>query len=196
MRADHGTEVKAMQTQKCIILSVLLVIPFITQATDNARPQYTAMTKLQGEWILSPANQQEGKATQHKLIKPLLGTDTTAMNFKLIGKGSTVQENLLPETGKEMVTMYHCKDTVCSQVKATHYCIKQNQPEMLVDPVSTDTSLVYNCDMSTSLCQSKQNHVHKITHELSNEGAHLKTTYTSYNNGMYMKDSIYHFDRK
>jgi len=57
-----------METQKCIVLSVLLVIPFIAQATDNARPQYTAMTKLKGEWILSAANQQEGKATQHKLV--------------------------------------------------------------------------------------------------------------------------------
>ena len=120
-----------MQIQKCIIASVFLVIPFIAQATDNARPQYMAMTKLQGEWILSPANQQEGKATQHKLVKPLLGTDTTAMSFKLIGKGSTVQENLLPETRKEMVTMYHCKDTECSQVKATHYCVKQNQTAFL-----------------------------------------------------------------
>jgi len=118
------------------------------------------------------------------------------MSFKLIGKGSTVQENLLPETGKEMVTMYHCSDTECSQVKVTHYCVKQNQPEMLVDPASTDNSLVYNCDMSTALCQSKQNHVHQITHELSNDGTHLKTIYTSYNNGRHLKDSVYHFDRK
>ena len=185
-----------MRAQRSLILSVFIIFPFITHATDSARPQYQAMTELQGEWSLSPIKQQEGKATQHKLVAPLLGTDTTAMSFKLIGKGSTVQENLLPETGKEMVTMYHCNDTACSQVKATHYCVKQNQPEMLVDPASTSTRLVYNCDMSTDLCQSKQNHVHKITHELSNSGKHLKTTYTSYNNGTYLKDSIYHFDRK
>ena len=91
------------------------------------------MTTLQGEWILSPAGQQEGKATQHKLVTPLIGKDTTAISFKLIGKGSTVQENLLPATKKEMVTMYHCHDMECSQLKATHYCVKQNQPEMLVD---------------------------------------------------------------
>ena len=185
-----------MQAQKYLILSVLMVSPFIAQATDSALTQYQAMTELQGEWSLSPIKQQEGKATQHKLVEPLLGTDTTAMSFKLIGKGSTVQENLLPETGKEMVTMYHCNDTACSQVKATHYCVKQNQPEMLVDPASTSTRLVYNCDMSTDLCQSKQNHVHKITHELSNSGKHLKTTYTSYNDGTFLNDSIYHFDRK
>lgn len=185
-----------MLVQQSIILSVLLGTSFISQATDNAIPKYQSMTMLQGEWILSPAEQQQGKATQHKLVKPLIGTDTTAMSFKLIGKGSTVQENLLPGTKKEMVTMYHCKDVECSQVKATHYCVKQNQPEMLVDLSSTSTRLVYNCDMSTELCQSNQNHVHKITHELSNDGNHLKTMYTSYNEGKYLKDSIYHFDRK
>lgn len=186
-----------MQIHKCVIMAVILGIPFVSFAVDhNARPQYQSMTLLQGDWFLSPAELQEGKATQHKLVKPLINTGTTAMSFKLIGKGSTVQENLLPGTGKEMVTMYHCKDTECSQVKATHYCVKQNQPEMLVDPESTSTKLVYNCDMSTALCQSMQNHVHKITHELSNDGNHLKTTYTSYNDGKHLKDSIYHFDRK
>lgn len=185
-----------MLVQKCFILSVLPGTSFITQATDNARPQYQLMTQLQGQWTLSPSAQQEGKATQHKLVKPLIGTDSTAMSFKLIGKGSTVQENLLPGTGKEMVTMYHCNDMECSQVRATHYCVKQNQPEMLVDLASTSTRLVYNCDMGTELCQSKQNHVHKITHELSNNDNHLRTTYTSYNDGEYLKDSIYNFDRK
>lgn len=185
-----------MKAQKYIILFILAGASFITHATDSAIQQYTSMTTLQGEWILSAAEQQQGKATQHKFVKPLIGTDTTAMSFKLIGKGSTVQENLLPATRKEMVTMYHCKDADCSQVKATHYCVKQNQPEMLVDLSSTNTKLIYNCDMNTELCQSKQNYVHNITHELSNSENHLKTTYTSFNNGTYLKDSIYHFDRK
>ena len=70
------------------------------------------------------------------------------------------------------------------------------QPEMLVDPTSISTRFVYNCDMSTALCRSNQNHVHRITHELSNDGNHLKTSYTSYNNGNYLKDSVYHFDRR
>jgi len=186
-----------MPVQKSIILCIFFLgASPLTHAIDNAGPQYQSMTNLQGDWILSAAEQQEGKATQHKLVEPLVGSGTTAMSFKLIGKGSTVQENLLPGTGKEMVTMYHCNDLECSQLKATHYCVKQNQPEMLVDLSSSNTVLVYNCDMSTELCQSKQNHVHKITHELSNDGDHLKTTYTSYNDGRFLKDSIYHFERK
>jgi hypothetical protein len=154
------------------------------------------MKMLEGDWVLSSADQQEGKTTQNALVAPLVGTDEVGMNFKLIGRGSTVQENLLPGTAKEMVSMYHCKDASCSQVKATHYCVKQNQPEMLADPSSTANLLVYNCDMNTPLCQSGQDHVHKITHELSDGGKHLKTTYTSWKGGEYSKDSIYHFDHK
>ena len=154
------------------------------------------MKGLEGEWVLTSADKQEGKATKHKLVAPLVGTDAVGMSFKLVGKGSTVQENLLPGTKKEMVSMYHCKDASCSQVKATHYCVKQNQPEMVADLSSTTNSLSYNCDMSTELCQSGQDHVHKIKHELSDGDNHLKTTYTSWKDGKYLKDSVYHFDRK
>lgn len=185
-----------MKTIVTIASVVLLVSSFIASADDKARNIYNAMKNLQGDWIFAPESMQEGKATQHKLVAPLLGTETVAMSFKTIGKGSTVQENLLPGNKKEMVTMYHCKDAECSQVKATHYCVKQNQPEMLVNLSSTDTKLIYNCDMSTPLCQSKQNHVHKITHDLSDNGNNLITMYTTFIDGKYVKDSIYHFVRK
>ena len=183
--------------KRTVIATVTIMAMSISPVyAGDARPLYDWMKALDGEWLLSPADQQEGKATQHKLVAPLLGTDAVGMSFSLIGKESTVQENLLPGTGKEMVTMYHCQDMSCSQVKATHYCVKQNQPEMLVDLSSTGDKLVYNCDMSTVLCQSGQDHVHNISHELSADGKHLKTTYTSWKDGKYLKDSAYHFDRK
>lgn len=183
---------------KKVIFSIICVSIFLNMPcfADDARQIYNSMKGLEGEWVLSSANKQEGKATKHKLVAPLVGTDEVGMSFKLVGKGSTVQENLLPDTKKEMVSMYHCKDASCSQVKATHYCVKQNQPEMTADLSSTTNSLTYNCDMSTELCQSSQNHVHKIKHELSDSGKHLKTTYTSWSDGKYLKDSVYHFDRK
>ena len=71
-----------------------------------------------------------------------------------------------------------------------------DQQEMLVDLSSTGDKLVYKCDMSTELCQSGQDHVHNISHELSSDGKHLKTTYISWKDGKYLKDSAYHFDRK
>ena len=183
--------------RKAIITLVLAsFFSVFTCYADDAQQIYNSMKSLEGDWKLSSADRQEGKATKHKLVAPLVGTDTIGMNFKVIGKGSTVQESLLPDTKKEMVSMYHCIDNACSQVKATHYCVKQNQPEMAADLSSTKVSLSYDCDMDTALCQSGQDHIHKISHEVSNDGNHLKTTYTSWKDGKYLKDSIYHFDRK
>ncbi len=176
-----------------VIVSFFLNIPCYA---DDARQIYNSMKGLKGEWALSPADKQEGKATKHKLVAPLIGTDAVGISFKTVGKGSTVLESLLPDTNKEMVSMYHCKDASCTQVKTTHYCVKQNQPEMEADLSSTKNLITYNCDMSTALCQSGQDHIHKITHEISNQGKHLKTTYTSWKDGKYLKDSVYHFDRK
>lgn len=164
--------------------------------STDAQKAYQWMNELQGEWALSSADKQVGKATKHKLVAPIVGTDTTAMSFKLVGKGSTVQENLLPGNKKEMVTMYHCQDIGCDQVKATHYCAKKNQPEMMAVLSSKANTLTFECDMSTTLCKSNEDHVHKITHKLSDDGKHLTTTYTSWKDGKYLKDSVYNFQRK
>lgn len=174
---------------------VLSVAAALAQADSN-RTSYAWMTKLHGDWALSPAAQQEGKATKHKVVAPLVGTDKVAMSFRVIGKGSTVQENLLPGTGKEMATMYHCNDfKACSQVRGTHYCAKQNQPAVVLEK-NSGNQISFACDMNTALCQSNEEHVHNISHELSNSGKHLKTTYTIFKDGKFKKNSTYHFDRK
>ena len=120
------------------------------------------------------------------------------MAFKSIGYDSTIQEDLLPNTTKQMVTMYHCKDMECEQLKATHYCVKQNQPEFIANfKESTKNKIVFDCDMTTELCQSDEDHVHKIIHEISNDGKHLKSSYLSWKNKKQKKNSsIYHFDKK
>lgn len=167
-------------------------------ADTGALNHYKTLTLLSGDWVLSPAGEQEGGATKKGPAAKLVDTDMTAMSFKVVGKGSAVQENLLPGTGKEMVSMYHCDDfNNCSQVQAKHYCAKQNQPELLLDAERSDDNLiVMTCDMDTALCKSGEGHVHAIKHEISRNNTHLKTTYTVFNNGKYEKDSIYHFDRK
>ena len=159
---------------------------------------YKTLTLLDGDWVLAPADTQEGGATKKGPAAKLIGTDETAISFKVIGKGSTLQENLLPGTGKEMATMYHCNDFKnCSQLQATHYCAKQNQPELVLDVANTnDRVIVMACDMSTTPCNAAEVHVHKIKHELSQDNNHLITTYTIYSNGKFEKESIYHFERK
>jgi hypothetical protein len=154
------------------------------------------LTKLKGDWVLSPADQQEGKTTKHKLVAPLVGNGKVAMNFKALGKNSTIQETLLPGNKKEMATMYHCDNYKnCTRVVSKHYCAKRNQPELLSAQNIVQDTVSFSCDMSTELCNSNEGHVHKISHELSNDDRHLKTTYTINKNGKFKKNSIYHFDR-
>lgn len=167
-------------------------------ADNNSLNHFKTLALLDGEWALSPVDQQQGGATKKGPAQKLVGADSTAMRFKVIGKGSTIQENLLPGTGKEMATMYHCNNFKdCSQVQAKHYCAKQNQPELVLDGNnSTASVIVMNCDMNNALCNSVEGHVHRITHELSQDNNHLMTTYTIFKDGKKQKDSVYHFDRK
>lgn len=154
---------------------------------------------LIGEWKLSPAQAQSGtESYKHKAVLPLVGTDATGMAFKLIGGEVTIQEDLLPDTAKQMVTMYHCKDIACTNLKATHYCSKQNQPEFLANlRESTPNRIVFDCDMSTELCRSDEDHIHQIVHELSLDGKHLKSSYFAWKDKKPSTiHSIYHFDRK
>ena len=111
-----------------LILGLTFAFSNVWAATDPLN-HYKTLTKLHGDWALSPADQQEGGATKKGPAAKLVNTDGTAMSFRVIGKGSAVQENLLPGTGKEMATMYHCNDfQECTQVQAKHEWSKQNQP--------------------------------------------------------------------
>jgi len=181
-----------------LLVAVLLTTSSHAEELD-AIDVYDWMSSLKGEWKLSPADKQEGTDSyKHKAIVHMPGTDATGISFKSIGYDSTVQEDLLPNTLKQMVTMYHCKDMECNQLKATHYCVKQNQPEFIANfKESSENRIVFDCDMSTDLCKSDEDHVHKIIHELSNDGKHLKSSYLSWKNKKQKKNSsIYHFDRK
>lgn len=187
---------------KNITISLLLTLSLsLPSYAEDADPfdLYDWMASLSGEWVLSPAEKQtDTESYKHEAVLPIVGTDATGISFKQIGRDSTVQEDLLPNTAKQMVTMYHCKDMACNQIKATHYCVKLNQPEFIANlAVSTPERIVFDCDMSTELCQSDEDHVHTIIHELSNEGRHLKSSYLSWENKkLKANSSIYHFDRK
>jgi hypothetical protein len=157
---------------------------------------YDWVKQLEGQWTLSAAEIQEGGTKTHPSVLPLLDTDAVAMEFKLIGRGTTVQEDLLPGTERQMVTMYHCKDSSCSALKATHYCAKGNQPEFVASSASSPRELIFECDMSTELCQSWDNHIHRITHQLSDDGTHLRAAYSNFLDGEHTTDTVFHFDRK
>ncbi len=171
-----------------------------TQMDPEQLFEYLKKT-LKGEWKLSAANKQidTTDAYKHPYVLPLVGTDKTALSYKFIGYGSTLQEDLLPDTKKQMVTMYHCDDYVdCTQILATHYCTKMNQPQFILDlKKTTKERVVFNCNMKTKLCQSNEDHIHQIIMEFSNNGKHLKSSYLGWTDQKpNKKNSIYHFDKK
>ncbi len=156
---------------------------------------------LNGQWKLSKESKQIDTtgAFKNPLVYPLVGTDITAIAYKPIGFGSTLQEDLLPNTKKQMVTMYHCNDYVdCTQLLATHYCTKMNQPQFILNiQKSTKEKIIFDCNMETALCQSNEDHIHQIMLEFSQEGKHLKSSYLGWTDQKpNTKNSIYHFDKK
>lgn len=180
----------------CGIVLLTVLRPVMAESSPEPQQVYDWLKKLEGQWSLSAADIQEGGTKTHPSVLHLLGTNKVAMEFKLVGRGSTVQEDLLPGTERQMVTMYHCKDASCSAVKATHYCAKRNQPEFLASLESSPRELRFDCDMSTELCQSWDGHIHRITHQLSDDGGHLRAVYSNYLNGEHTSDTVFHFDRK
>jgi hypothetical protein len=157
---------------------------------------------LSDEWSLSAAEAQLDTTGAHKNehISHLLGdSEKVGTKYQVIGGGATLEEVLLPGTVKSMVTMYHCDSyTNCKELKATHYCAKKNQPEFILNLKETrDNKFVFDCDMSTELCQSADDHIHKMIFELSNEDTHLKASYLAWKDKkLRKKHSIYHFDRR
>jgi hypothetical protein len=185
---------------KKLTFSLFLITSAHTAENTTAWELFDWMdASLKGEWKLSSAEAQIGtESYKHKSILPLIITNTTAIGFKLIGGDVTIQEDLLTNTTKQMVTMYHCKDIACTNLKATHYCSKQNQPEFLANlKESAPNKIVFDCDMSTELCQSDEDHVHQIIHEISPDGKHLKSSYLAWKDKKPVANSsIYYFDRK
>ena len=189
---------------KKLLLTLSIVGTFFTSSiADEIDPldMYEHMrTALGGEWSLSAEDKQLGTtAYKNKYVLPLVGTNATALAYKPIGFGSSLQEDLLPDTRKQMVTMYHCDDYVdCEQLQATHYCTKMNQPQFILDvKKSSKEKIIFDCNMETTLCKSNEDHVHQIILEFSNDGKHLKSSYLGWTDQKpNKKNSIYHFDKK
>ena len=65
----------------CSAVILLFAVSVKAGQALDATTGYQWMAQLSGDWKLAPADQQEGKATQHKLVAPMVGTDQTAMAF-------------------------------------------------------------------------------------------------------------------
>lgn len=81
-----------MKISKIAAFFGAVLVSSMAWAVPPAMDSYQTLTKLHGDWKLAPANKQEGGATKKGPAAKLIGTDKTAISFKVIGKGSTVQE--------------------------------------------------------------------------------------------------------
>jgi len=177
--------------KKLLFLTGMMVSFMTSSYAMDAKEVYASMEELNGKWVLSKSKKQQGSCAfdQETLEKIKVG-----INFKYIGMDTAIQEDLLPGTARQMVTMYHCKDIACTTLKATHYCVKRNQPEFILNlEKSTDEKFVFDCDMSTELCNSDENHVHQIIHALDDE--ELTIYYNSWKNKKPIKSTVCHFEK-
>ena len=177
---------------KKLLLLITFIASLITSShAVDAKEIFASMEELNGKWILSKSKKQQGSCA---FAKETLEKIKVGVAFKYIGMDTAMQEDLLPGTARQMVTMYHCKDIACTTLKATHYCVKKNQPEFLLNlEKSTDEKFVFDCDMSTELCTSDENHVHQIVHELDDE--ELTIHYNSWKNKQPIKSTVCHFEK-
>jgi len=177
---------------KKIILSLFFGFSFA--ATIHAATPtevYKWIGALEGEWKLSKTVPQQGSCHFDDPEEVNIG-----IVFKYIARDTTIQEELLPDTEKKMVTMYHCSDIACSNIKGTHYCVKMNQPVYLANlKESTPNKIVMECDMSTELCNSNENYVFKVIHELSPDGKRLKSSYLSKKDKKPIPSTICNFEK-
>lgn len=177
---------------KKIIISMLFGFSFAA-SVHAATPSevYKWLGALEGDWKLSKTEKQQGSC---HFDDP--GEVDIGIAFKYIGRNTTIQEDLLPGTEKQMVTMYHCKDIACSNIKGTHYCVKMNQPEYIANlQESTPNKIVMECDMSTELCNSNENYVFKVVHEISPDGKRLKSSYLSKKDKKPIPSTICNFEK-
>ncbi|MDP3466210.1 MAG: hypothetical protein Q8R86_10625 [Sulfuricurvum sp.] len=177
---------------KKIILSLFFGFSFAV-AIHAATPAevYKWVGALEGEWKLSKTVPQQGSCHFDDPEEVKIG-----IAFKYIARNTTIQEELLPDTEKKMVTMYHCNDIACSNIKGSHYCVKMNQPQYLANlKESTPNKIVMECDMSTELCNSNENYVFKIVHEISPDGKRLKSSYLSKKDKKPIPSTVCNFEK-
>lgn len=152
-----------------------------------------------GYWKLAPRERQIDTTGAHEGLASFLGVDQTLTSYAVIGRGTTLQENFLTGTDREMVTMYYCDRLhTCDTLMATHFCAKRNVPVLKLNFKETaPRKYVFDCDMSTPLCQSNDDHIYRIIVEVSENGQHLKLSYLGKTNQkVNAKHSIFHFDRR
>lgn len=174
---------------KQMLITVLssLVLVVSANAQMSSSEVFKTLQSFDGEWDFIEG-EQRGSCTK--------GEDAdAAIEFKMIGKNTAVQEDLMPGSAYQMVTMYHIEDLNEKDVIGTHYCVKKNQPAYRADlENSTPKKIIFKCDESRSkLCKAKEayrgSYVDSIVYEILDDGDTLTVHYKG--KGQKLNDSGY-----
>jgi hypothetical protein len=88
--------------------------------------------------------------------------------YKLTGAGSALVETDFPDTGHEMVSVYHLDG---DDLRMTHYCAAQNQPRFKLDREhSTLDKLVFVFDGGSNLNPDKDAYICGLTMNFEKDG--------------------------
>lgn len=159
----------------------------------------TMVESFKGEWRLAPIERQIDTTGAHLGVKEFLGKDLPMTTYTVISRGVVLLEMMLTGTDREMVTTYHCnRRMTCEVLLATHYCAKRNVVRYVINlDETTDTRFVFDCDMGSSLCQSKEDHIFRIVHEFTDDGNRLKSSYLGRTNHILNERlSIFHYEKR
>lgn len=152
-----------------------LMVTTAAQAAMSAKEMFESLQMFEGEWEFVEG-EQRGSCTR--------GDDALVpIEFKMIGKKTAIQENLMPGSAYQMVTMYHLEDLNDKDLIGTHYCVKKNQPAFRADlKNSTYEKMVFKCDKTRSkLCTADEpyggSYVDSVIYEVKDDGDSLTIHY-------------------
>ena len=93
---------------------------------------------------------------------------TRKVIYRLTGAGSALVETDFPDSGHEMVSVYHLDG---EDLRLTHYCAAGNQPRLKLDRASsTPTRFVFVFDGGSNLDPAKDMHIHGMIMTFEKEG--------------------------
>jgi hypothetical protein len=127
-------------------------------APPTAREAFAKLKTLKGSWVNKSVMKHKDEEMKSE----------STVNYKLTGAGSALVETDFPDTGHEMVSVYHLDG---DDLRMTHYCAAQNQPRFKLDRAhSTLDKLIFVFDGGTNLDPDKDVYISGMTMIFEKDG--------------------------
>src|SRR4029450_5459231 len=155
------------------MMALVLSVAATADGRSESEQAFDRLASLQGEW------EGEQRGTKMK------GTYTLTAN------GSTLMEEVRPETGPVMITMFTVDG---DHLIATHYCSARNQPQMVTSPVTdAHKPLAFTLACITALKSPADWHNTGLT-VIQEDNNHLSQEWTYESEGKIGK-TVFHYTR-